>query len=72
MEWIWLPLAEMGLGTLSRALTDRAAGYAFGLALLHPLAIGAMVGMSLDAAVRATGRGSVAWRSRRYNIKDAA
>src|SRR5262249_5314868 len=31
-EWIWLPLAEMGLGTLSRVLTDRAAGYAFGLA----------------------------------------
>lgn len=67
-----LAIAEIVLGVLSRAISDRRAGYPHWLALLHPLAIGALVAMCLEAAARAQGKRSVEWRGRRYDLGDRA
>ncbi len=70
--WTWLPLAELALAVLARALADARAGYGPWLAPLHPLAVLALFGMALDAAWRVARGGTVEWRGRRYDVSDAA
>ncbi len=70
--WIWLPLAEIGLGLVPRLYADRRAGYPVGLALLHPVAVAALVAMSLHSLVRFRWQGTVEWRGRRYEVDDGA
>lgn len=69
--WTWLPLGEIFVGMVSRVITDGAAGYPRWLALTHPAAIMALVGMSMDALWRTARRGGVEWRGRRYDLHDA-
>ncbi len=64
--WTWLPAAEVALGTASRIIADRVTGYPPTLALLHPLAIAALIAMSLASLFRYGCRGEVEWRDRRY------
>ncbi|MBI2217065.1 MAG: hypothetical protein HYU51_07185 [Candidatus Rokubacteria bacterium] len=52
---------------LPRVLTDRRAGYAGWLALLHPAALVATAAMALAAACP---RAEVEWRGRRYAVSD--
>jgi len=66
LGWTWLPLAELALGMASRVIADRVTGYPRALALLHPLAIAALVAMTLASALRYGCRGDVEWRGRRY------
>lgn len=65
----WLPLAEVALGLLPRALADRRAGYSAWLVLLHPLAVALLAGMIVDSTARAVFGGSVDWRGRRYAVR---
>jgi cellulose synthase/poly-beta-1,6-N-acetylglucosamine synthase-like glycosyltransferase len=66
LAWIGLPLAEIALALCSRAVADRRAGYPPWLALLHPLAVTALVGMGAESALRFALRVPVEWRGRRY------
>jgi len=68
----WLPLAEVALGLLPRALADRRSGYAPWLVLLHPVAVALLAGMIVESTARAVMGGSVEWRSRRYSVTDEA
>lgn len=68
LAWTWLPLVELALGLLPRVLADRRAGYPRWLALLHPAAVAALVGMGLESLARFRGTGIVEWRGRRYRI----
>jgi cellulose synthase/poly-beta-1,6-N-acetylglucosamine synthase-like glycosyltransferase len=73
-SWIWtlLPMAELALGLLPRVLSDRRAGYAPWLASTHPLAVAALLAMSLESArLFCTGR-DLEWRGRRYSVTDRA
>lgn len=72
LEWTWLPLGELALGLLPRLLADRRAGYPAWLALLHPVAIAALVGMAAESIARFRWNGSVEWRGRRYPVTDEA
>jgi len=72
VAWTWLPLLEVGLGLVPRAIADRRAGYPPWLALLHPAAIGAVVGMGLESLVRFRWRRVVEWRGRRYPVTSRA
>jgi chlorobactene glucosyltransferase len=67
-----LPIAEIALGVVPRLVTDARAGYPRWVALLHPLAIGALVGMCLQAAARARRGRPVTWRGRTYDQGDRA
>jgi len=69
--WTWLPLGEIFVGVVSRVITDGAAGYPRWLALSHPAAIMAIVGMCVDTLWRTARRGRVEWRGRRYDLRDA-
>ena len=69
---LWLPALEIGLGLLSRALTDRDAGYPPWITLLHPLAIMVLVAMLTASTARVLYGGTVEWRGRRYDVKTAA
>jgi cellulose synthase/poly-beta-1,6-N-acetylglucosamine synthase-like glycosyltransferase len=66
--WTALPLVEVGLGLLPRALADRRAGYPAWLTLLHPLAVAALVGMGIESLARFRWQRAVEWRGRRYPI----
>jgi cellulose synthase/poly-beta-1,6-N-acetylglucosamine synthase-like glycosyltransferase len=66
--WTGLPLVELGLGLLPRALADRRAGYPAWLTLLHPLAVAALVGMGVESLARVRWRRTVEWRGRRYPV----
>jgi chlorobactene glucosyltransferase len=65
-----LPLAEVALGTATRAIVDRRAGYGRGLCLLHPVACGVLAAMILDSAARARLGRAIEWRGRRYRVRD--
>jgi len=66
--WTLVPLAEIGLGLMTRVVSDRRAGYPPWLAALQPLAVTALLAMGVDSAVRfGLGRG-VDWRGRRYDL----
>jgi hypothetical protein len=64
----WLPLGEIGLAVLARALADRRAGYPSRLSALHPVAVAALVGMALDSLARWRWRHRVRWRGRDYRV----
>ena len=64
----WVFLVETVLGIVSRAITDRRARYPWWVALFHPLAIAALVGMSIDSLLRTRWHGRVEWRGRRYDV----
>src|SRR3989442_10791644 len=66
--WTWLPLAEVALAIMPRAVSDRRAGYAPWLALLHPFAVMALGAMGLDSIVRFRLRRVVEWRDRQYDV----
>jgi hypothetical protein len=68
----WLPLVEVALGLLPRALADYRAGYPLWLTLLHPVAVAPLAGMIVDSAVRAAIGASIDWRGRRYAVTDEA
>ena len=68
--WTWVPLAEVGLGLSTRFSADRRAGYPLWLTLLHPLAVGALLGMGLGSVACLRLRGVVEWRGRRYAVTD--
>jgi hypothetical protein len=70
--WTWLPLLEVGLGLVPRALADRRAGYPAWLTLLHPLAIACLVGMGLQSVACFGRRRVVHWRGRRYPVMNRA
>jgi chlorobactene glucosyltransferase len=69
--WPWASLGEIVLCLLSRAAVDHRARYAPGLALLHPLAVAALIAMAADSALRRHRRGSVTWRGRNYPLTNA-
>jgi glycosyl transferase family 2 len=70
--WTWVPAAEIGLGIAARALADRRAGYPWWLAVSHPLAVAALIGMALSSVARFRWAGVVEWRGRRYAVRDDA
>jgi cellulose synthase/poly-beta-1,6-N-acetylglucosamine synthase-like glycosyltransferase len=70
--WTWLPLAEIVLALLPRALSDARAGYGILAAALHPLAVIMLFTMSLDAAARALTRRPITWRGRHYPMDGRA
>src|SRR5438309_1887002 len=70
--WTWLPVLEVGLGLVPRALSDRRAGYPAWLTLLHPLAIASLVGMGLESVACFRGRRVVHWRGRGYPVTNRA
>lgn len=70
--WTWLPLAEVTLALLPRALSDARAGYGGWVTSLHPLAIIALFAMAIDAAWRAACGRPVTWRGRRYWLERRA
>lgn len=70
--WTWLPLAEIALALLPRALSDARAGYGGWVTALHPLAIFALFAMAMDAAGRAACGRPVTWRGRRYRFENRA
>ena len=72
VAWTWLPLLEVGLGLVPRALADRRAGYPAWLTLLHPLAIAFLVGMGLESVACFGRRRVVSWRGRRYPVVNIA
>jgi chlorobactene glucosyltransferase len=63
LQWTWLPLTELALLVLPRAISDRRAGYGPWLALTHPAALTVTAAMAIAAAF---GRGTVEWRGRHY------
>jgi hypothetical protein len=66
--WTWLPLAEVALAIIPRAVSDLRAGYAPWLALLHPFAVAALGAMGLDSIARFHLRRVVEWRDRQYDV----
>lgn len=68
LGWTWLPLAEVALGLVPRVLADRRAEYPPWLALLHPLAVAALIGMGVESLARFHGGGVIEWRGRRYRV----
>ncbi len=68
----WLCVAEVALGSLTRLLSDRRAGYPGALALLHPLSVAMLAGMLIESASRAVTRRPVEWRGRHYPVRDEA
>jgi chlorobactene glucosyltransferase len=66
--WTWLPLAEVALAIIPRAVSDLRAGYAPWLALLHPFAVAALGAMGLDSIARFRLRRVVEWRDRQYDV----
>lgn len=66
LGWTWMPLGEIALALLPRALADARAGYGILATVLHPLAVAMLFAMSLDAAARALCRRPLTWRGRRY------
>jgi chlorobactene glucosyltransferase len=65
--WRWLPLAELLAGIALRALSDVRAGYGPWWALLHPLAMLALVAMGIQSIIAFRFRRVVEWRGRRYD-----
>ena len=53
-------------------LADRRAGYPRWLALSHPFAIAALIGMAITSVACFRWRGVVEWRGRRYAVSEAA
>jgi cellulose synthase/poly-beta-1,6-N-acetylglucosamine synthase-like glycosyltransferase len=72
MLWTGLPLAEIAVALATRRLADRRAGYPRWLALSHPLAIAALIGMAMTSVACFRWRGVVEWRGRRYAVSDEA
>jgi cellulose synthase/poly-beta-1,6-N-acetylglucosamine synthase-like glycosyltransferase len=70
LAWTWLPLAEATLGIGARAFVDRRSGHGAWLAVVHPVAVAALVAMQVDAVARTIGRREVDWRGRRYRLRD--
>ncbi len=68
----WLPALAIGLGLVSRVITDRDAGYPAWITLLHPAAVVVLVAMLVTSTVRALRGGTVVWRGRRYDLTTAA
>jgi len=68
--WTWLPLLECVLSVGARALVGRRTGHGVLLALLHPLTVGMLVAMQLQAFSCGRGHGEVEWRGRRYRAMD--
>lgn len=66
--WRWVPLAEIAAAVLLRLASDLRAGYPPWLALGQPLAILALIAMSLDSLLRLRVRRVVEWRGRRYDV----
>jgi chlorobactene glucosyltransferase len=67
--WTWVPLAEVGLALASRAVSDVRAGQAGWSTLLHPLAVGTLFAVALDAAWRRYSARPVIWRGRSYPLE---
>lgn len=70
--WTWLPLLEVALGYLPRALSDFRAGHGPGVVLLHPVAVAALIGISVQSALRFGLGRPVQWRGRRYEVRAPA
>ncbi|HET9491648.1 MAG TPA: glycosyltransferase [Methylomirabilota bacterium] len=66
--WRWMPLAEIAAAVLLRLASDLRAGYPPWLALGQPLAILALIAMSLDSLLRLRVWRVVEWRGRRYDV----
>jgi cellulose synthase/poly-beta-1,6-N-acetylglucosamine synthase-like glycosyltransferase len=64
----WVFLVETLLGIGPRAISDRRARSPWWAALGHPLAIAALVGMSVDSLLRRRRHRRVEWRGRRYDV----
>jgi cellulose synthase/poly-beta-1,6-N-acetylglucosamine synthase-like glycosyltransferase len=70
--WTGVPLVEILVALAARRLADRRAGYPRWLALSHPLAIAALIGMAIASVACFRWRGVVEWRGRRYAVTDEA
>jgi chlorobactene glucosyltransferase len=66
--WRWVPAAEIAAAVLLRLVSDLRAGYSPWLALGQPLAVLALIAMSLDSLLRLRVRRVVEWRGRRYDV----
>lgn len=66
--WRWMPLAEIASAVLLRLASDLRAGYPPWLALGQPLAVLALIAMSVDSLLRLRVRRVVEWRGRRYDV----
>jgi hypothetical protein len=64
-----VPLAEVALALASRAVCDVRAGQAGWSTLLHPLAVGTLFVVALDAAWRRYSARPVTWRGRSYPLE---
>jgi cellulose synthase/poly-beta-1,6-N-acetylglucosamine synthase-like glycosyltransferase len=68
LAWTWLPLGEIALTLLARAIADARAGYGISATILHPLAVVVLLAMAIDAALRAVCRRPLTWRGRQYRM----
>ncbi|HEV8585919.1 MAG TPA: glycosyltransferase family 2 protein [Methylomirabilota bacterium] len=71
-RWGWLPLAELALALGARWIADRRVGYPSWLALTHPLAVAAAIGIGVSSVIGFRWRREIEWRGRRYSVTDAA
>jgi chlorobactene glucosyltransferase len=71
-QGLWLPLTALALGVAGRWIADRRTGYPAWLALTHPFAAAALIGIGVTSVIWFRCRRAIEWRGRRYCVTKAA